>query len=165
MVFITVGSQKFQFNRLLREVDSLVKQGIIRDALAQIGYSTYVPTALEVRRFMDRVQFMAAIESHDVVITHGGTGVIASAVKCHKRVIAVPRLSQYGEHVDDHQVEVVDQFASTNMILRCDRIEELGAVYLGCLARSAPTYSSNSNAFVADLDRYLCGDDRLSDHG
>ena len=44
MIFITLGSQKFQFNRLLEEVDKLIEQGIItEEVFAQIGYSDYKP--------------------------------------------------------------------------------------------------------------------------
>lgn len=44
MIFITLGSQKFQFDRLLKAVDELIERGIIQDEVfAQTGYSTYVP--------------------------------------------------------------------------------------------------------------------------
>lgn len=44
MIFITLGSQKFQFNRLLKAVDELVAAGKIKDEVfAQIGYSDYKP--------------------------------------------------------------------------------------------------------------------------
>ena len=45
MIFITLGSQKFQFNRLLRAVDELIEKGVIDDTVfAQIGYSDYEQT-------------------------------------------------------------------------------------------------------------------------
>ena len=44
MVFITLGSQKFQFNRLLRAVDELIEKKVIQeDVFAQTGYSDYEP--------------------------------------------------------------------------------------------------------------------------
>ena len=40
MIFITLGSQKFQFNRLLKAIDKLVEQGKIKEEVfAQIGIS------------------------------------------------------------------------------------------------------------------------------
>ena len=44
-IFITLGSQKFQFNRLLKAVDELCEKGTIdaEDVFAQIGYSDYIP--------------------------------------------------------------------------------------------------------------------------
>ena len=48
MIFITTGSQKFQFNRLLQKIDELVAEGTIKDEVfAQIGYSDYVPKHYE----------------------------------------------------------------------------------------------------------------------
>ena len=40
MIFVTLGSQKFQFNRLLKAVDELDTDDEI---FAQIGYSNYKP--------------------------------------------------------------------------------------------------------------------------
>ena len=31
MIFITLGSQKFQFNRLLKKVDDLIESGVIKE--------------------------------------------------------------------------------------------------------------------------------------
>ena len=48
MIFLTLGSQKFQFNRLLQAVDELIEKGIIVDeTFAQIGYSDYQPKHFE----------------------------------------------------------------------------------------------------------------------
>lgn len=44
MIFVTLGSQKFQFDRLLKKLDELVEDGVIREEItAQIGASTYLP--------------------------------------------------------------------------------------------------------------------------
>ena len=44
MIFITLGSQKFQFDRLLKEVDRLIADGVIQEKVfAQIGASEYLP--------------------------------------------------------------------------------------------------------------------------
>ena len=33
MIFVTLGSQKFQFNRLLKKIDELVAKGVITDII------------------------------------------------------------------------------------------------------------------------------------
>lgn len=44
MIFVTVGSQKFQFNRLLKEIDNLIQEGKIQEeVLHKIGASDYKP--------------------------------------------------------------------------------------------------------------------------
>lgn len=117
MIFITLGSQKFQFNRLLKAVDELVAAGKIKDEVfAQIGYSDYKPTNYKYEQFLDREKFSQIMDKAEIVITHGGTGAIIGAVKKGKKVIAVPRLARYGEHVDDHQLQLVGQFKELNLI-------------------------------------------------
>jgi len=94
MIFITLGSQKFQFNRLLKAVDEQVAAGKITDEIfAQIGASDYKPRNYKYKNFLNRDEFAEWISRADIVITHGGTGAIIGAVKNGKRVIAVPRSS------------------------------------------------------------------------
>ena len=86
-IFITLGSQKFPFNRLLKAVDTLVENGKITDSiLAQTGYSDYVPVHYPFQPFLDRSRFGEAIDRSDIALTHGGTGVILTAVKKGKKV-------------------------------------------------------------------------------
>lgn len=107
MIFVTLGSQKFQFNRLLQKIDELVKEEAIKEEIfAQIGYSDYKPENYQYKDFLNRNEFSEIQSKADVVITHGGTGAIIGAVKKGKKVLAVPRLAKYGEHVDDHQIQL-----------------------------------------------------------
>lgn len=54
-IFITLGSQKFQFNRLLKAVDELCEKGTVdaEDVFAQIGYSDYLPKNFSYKKFLD----------------------------------------------------------------------------------------------------------------
>ena len=120
MIFITLGSQKFQFNRLLKAVDEFIMtKKITEKVIAQIGYSDYKPQNYQYKDFMDQDEYFKVINEADIVITHGGTGAIIGAVKRGKKVIAVPRLAKYGEHVDDHQLQIVGQFKDLNFIYSC----------------------------------------------
>lgn len=121
MIFVTVGSQKFQFNRLLEAVDKLVEEQIIKDEVfAQIGYCSYKPQNYAFKPFLNRDEFAELTSRADIVITHGGTGAIIGAVKKGKKVIAVPRLAKYGEHVDDHQLQLIEQFKELDLIYACE---------------------------------------------
>ena len=73
-----------------------------------------------------------------MVITHGGTGVIIGAVKQGKKVIAVPRLASYGEHVDDHQVQLLREFDGMNLICACYDSEKLGDCIRDTGSRTLP---------------------------
>ncbi|WP_217077953.1 PssE/Cps14G family polysaccharide biosynthesis glycosyltransferase [Clostridium baratii] len=129
MIFITLGSQKFQFNRLLKAIDNLIDDGIIREKVfAQVGYSDYIPKNYEFKNFLDREEFKKVMSNSDKVITHGGTGAIVGALKENKMVIAVPRLKEFGEHVDNHQLEITKLFKEMNyiaVVLECDKLGEI----------------------------------------
>lgn len=156
VVFVTMGSQKFQFDRLLRAVDNLIATGDIAEPVfAQTGSCTYEPVHIDFAQFLNRDQFKAKMSSSDVVITHGGTGAIIGAVKAGKKVVAVPRLAKHGEHVDDHQVEIVKQFADMGLIEPCMDVADLKSSYENAKRKSYRSYASNTDVFVADLRSYL----------
>lgn len=156
MIFVTLGSQKFQFDRLLLKLDELVEQGVITDKImAQIGASTYLPKHYEYTRFMDREEFAGTLEQCSVVITHGGTGVIIGAVKKGKKVIAVPRLAKYGEHVDDHQLQLLHQFDDLKIICACYETERLGECYKQLETMEFRPYVSNTHVIIESIEDYL----------
>lgn len=156
MIFITLGSQKFQFDRLLKKVDDLVEQGIISDKIiAQIGASEYIPKHYEYVKFMDREKFAETMDQCSVVITHGGTGVIIGAVKKGKKVIAVPRLAKYGEHVDDHQLQLLQQFDDLKIICACYDLDKLDDYYQELEQMEFRPYVSNTQVIIDSIDEYL----------
>ncbi len=156
MIFVTLGSQKFQFDRLLKKLDELVEEGIICEKIiAQIGASTYLPKHYEYVRFMDREKFAQTMDECTKVITHGGTGVIIGAVKKGKKVIAVPRLARYGEHVDDHQLQLLHQFDDLKIICACYEVEELGNYYAELEQKEFRPYVSNTHVIIDSIDEYV----------
>lgn len=156
MIFITVGSQKFQFNRLLQKLDSLIEQKIITGRVfAQIGYSDYIPKNFEYVRFMDKREFNDMILESTIIITHGGTGSIINAIKNGKKVIATPRLKKYDEHVDNHQVQIINQFVETNLVLGCFDLEQLGETIVNIENRVFSTFKSNTNTIINDIERFI----------
>lgn len=156
MIFITLGSQKFQFNRLLEAVDNLIANKVIQEKVfAQTGYSDYVPQNYEYKEFLNRDEFLGLEKKADIVITHGGTGAIIGAVKNKRKVIAIPRLSRYGEHVDDHQVQIVNQFRDSNLIYSINDCDSLGQTIKYVKNHKFNTYKSNSQRIINNIDRYI----------
>ena len=156
MIFVTVGSQKFQFDRLLEKLDQLIEDGVIRDEImAQIGVSQYMPKHFSYVPFMDREEFARQVDACTVMITHGGTGAIIGAVKKGKKVIAVPRLAQYGEHVDDHQLQLIHQFDDLNLICPCYDLADLGTCCEKIGEMRFKPYVSNTHRIIKSIDSYL----------
>lgn len=158
MIFVTLGSQKFQFDRLLKKIDELVQSGELKDKVfAQIGYCDYVPKNYEYKKFLNREEFGMSMEKSSIVITHGGTGAIVGAVKKKKKVIAVPRLSKYGEHVDDHQVQILKQFEEMDLILPCYDLDELGKKLEEINWMDFRAYQSNTQRIISSIEEFIEG--------
>lgn len=156
MIFVTLGSQKFQFNRLLIELDKLVEEKkISNDIFAQIGYSDYKPKNYEFKEFLDREQFSEFMDKCDTVITHGGTGAIVGAVKREKKVIAVPRLAKFGEHVDDHQLQIIDQFTDMNFIVGVKETNEIYEALEQLKTIEFKKYISNTENIIKSIEEFL----------
>lgn len=117
MIFLTVGTQ-FPFDRLVRAVDTLFDQGILREpVVAQIGACTYRPRNFEAVASMDRASFDQQFKQSSAIIGHAGTGTITMALGYGKPLLAMPRRKKYGEHVNDHQVGLAVRFEAYGHIL------------------------------------------------
>jgi len=143
-IFVTVGTHPQQFNRLLEEIDRLVDRGKINwDVFAQIGHSTYEPDNYRYVKFLDKEKFMEKIKEADIVITHGGEGNIGEALQQKKRIIMVPRLQSYGEHTNDHQLELVEAVEKEGRAIAVHDISELLAAIEGIKVFTPKTYEGN----------------------
>ncbi|MCD8110784.1 MAG: glycosyl transferase [Clostridiales bacterium] len=160
MIFVAAGTQKFQMNRLLIEVDNLVGAGIIdADVYAQSGNSTYKPTGYNYAPFLTKQKFDEKIDECELLITHGGVGTIVSGLKHNKAIIVVPRLKKYKEHVDDHQLQIADSFAKLGYILKCEEMENLPAAIEKAKSYKFGTYKSDRGKMLKYLDRYIANTD------
>lgn len=129
MIFVCVGSREYQFNRLLIELDRLVEKGLIDDEIyAQIGKSTYKPKHFSYTKFLASDEFEEYQKKADLIISHGGTGALIGALKKGKSVIAVPRLEEFGEHIDNHQIEVASVLESEGYLKSVIDIKDLYSV-------------------------------------
>ena len=156
MIFVTVGSQKFQFNRLLKKIDELIENKVITDKVfAQIGVSDYKPVNYEYVDFMTQEEFGKKIDECDLLITHAGTGVIVNAVKKGKKVIATPRLAKYGEHVDDHQIQLISQFEELNFIEPLYELDELESKLKTIKEKEYKKYVSNTDTILKSIREFI----------
>lgn len=109
------------------------------------------------KKFLDRDEFSKEMGKADIVITHGGTGAIIGAVKKGKKVIAVPRRAQYGEHVDDHQLQLIKQFDDLNLICSCPDIGKLDVALDTVQRTSYNSYESNTSNIISSIEDYIKG--------
>ena len=88
MILVITGTQKFQFDRLLRAVDDLIDRGVIQEEVfAQTGSSHYVPQNFKGQAYLSKEDLLSYMKQSDIIITHGGTASILDAVRMEKKVI------------------------------------------------------------------------------
>jgi len=108
MIFVTLGTQDKQFKRLLKNIDEWIASNNIKDKIiVQSGFTKYNSENMEIFDLLDKDDFDKYIKECDLLITHGGVGSILTGLKNNKVVIACPRLAKYGEHINDHQKQIM----------------------------------------------------------
>lgn len=148
MVLVTLGTQKQPFTRLLEYIDNSRLDGEI---VVQAGHTKYNSKKMEIFDFIDYDKMDEYVKKADLIITHGGTGSVIGPLKLGKKIIGCARLSKYGEHVDDHQTELVDAFADEGYILEIKDGDNLDDV-LHKLGEFRPRkYESNTQNFIQKL--------------
>ncbi|MBR2670078.1 MAG: hypothetical protein IKE36_09845 [Solobacterium sp.] len=126
MIFVTLGTNDKSFARLLQAVEDCVHKGIIQDkVVVQAGYTKYTSDCMEIFDYIERDHFASLIKEADLVIAHGGAGSLMTALKEHKKVLGAARLERYGEHVNDHQVQLLEAFDEKGYILYVKDLEPL----------------------------------------
>lgn len=108
MIFVTVGTHEQPFDRLIKKIDKLKEDGkIIDDVFVQTGYSTYEPQNCKFKKFLTYKEMEKTIESSNLIISHGGPASFVSVLSKQKPLLIVPRLLEFNEHVNNHQLDFV----------------------------------------------------------
>lgn len=141
---------------MLIEIDKLIDEGkITEEVFAQIGASDYKPKNFKYSDFLTQDEFKNYMKNADLVITHAGTGAIVTALKNDKLVIAIPRLAKYGEHVDDHQVQLIDEFKELNFIEPVYETEQLADALELVRKNKYNKYVSNTRNIIEDIEKFI----------
>jgi UDP-N-acetylglucosamine transferase subunit ALG13 len=108
MILVTVGTEKFPFNRLMRWVDQLLRDDLIgeEEVIVQYGTCTFLPGGVKVYRLLREQDFQNLVRRARLVIAHCGEGTVLLLDRMEIPFLLMPRSQRYQEHVDDHQVEL-----------------------------------------------------------
>ena len=156
MILVLLGTQDKPFTRLLKEIDKLKNNKVIKeDIVVQAGLTKYKSKNMEIHGLIQIDELMKLMEKSDLVITHDGVGSILSALQLGKKVIAIPRLAEYGEHTNNHQIQIVNEFFNTGYILKCDNPSDLENVLKEVKKFKPQKYKSNNKKFVKLIEDYI----------
>lgn len=148
MILVTLGTQKQPFTRLLDNVEnSKLKDEII----VQAGHTKYSSKKMKIFDFIDYEEMEKLVDKADIIITHGGTGSIVGPLKKGKKIIACPRLKKYSEHVDDHQIQIVDMFSEVGYIVKLDEQDNLDKLVKEIKRKTMVRFVSNTENFINNI--------------
>jgi beta-1,4-N-acetylglucosaminyltransferase len=150
VIFVTLGTQEFQFDRLLHALDALPGD---EELVIQCGRASFRPARAEWHDHLGFEELLDGIRRARVVVCHAGVGSVLTALEERRRPVVVPRLHQFGEAVDDHQVPFARRLAATGAVLLVEDLDELPAA----LAAQEPSAASRlgGHALALDVKGYL----------
>lgn len=103
-VLVILGTERYPFTRALIKVAHALPGEV--EVLYQTG-NTAVPDIPGIhRQWLPSDELMRAMAEVDVVVSHGGVGTVLTALRLGKHPVVMPRLAEFGEHVDDHQSDL-----------------------------------------------------------
>ncbi len=158
MVFVTLGTQDKDFSRLLKAIDAEIEKGIIKEkVVVQAGYmyGKYESKNMEMFDLVDRDKFAEMMAECSYLITHGGVGSILTGIKASKKVIVCPRLSKYNEHMNDHQVQIVDEFSKAGYILAYNEGDDLGEIINHINDFIPKKFVSNTHNIITIIEDFI----------
>ncbi|TMC48141.1 MAG: multidrug MFS transporter [Chloroflexi bacterium] len=151
MILVTTGTSGEAFDRLLGAVETL---GAGESIVVQHGPSRLRPANARCVDFVAFTELVRLVQDARVVVTHGGVGSILVVLMNDKRPLVVPRLAQYGEAVDNHQLELATKLAEADLVTVVDDPTELGA-FVRTADAKGNHHGERSDSLVEHLRRYL----------
>ena len=154
MILVMLGTQNNDFHRLLEEVEKNIKNGNIKEeVVVQAGYTKYKSDKIKICGLMPKNDLENLIKKADLIITHAGVGSIEMSLENNKKVIAVPRLKKFKEHVNDHQREIETEFDKKGWIIGIDEVSELGKAIKKAKKFVPKKYEKSNNTQMISIIR------------
>ena len=156
MVLVLLGTQNNSFHRLLEEVEKNIKDKTINEeVIVQAGYTKYQTHKMRVIDLMSKEQLEQFQDEASLIITHGGVGSIISSIEKGKKVIAVPRKHEYGEHVNNHQIQIVKDFNDKGYIIGIENVEDLKDAIIKSKTFEPKKYEPNNKKMLKIIEDFI----------
>lgn len=156
MILVLLGTFHIEFPRPLIEIERLVKAGKLNEeVIVQNGYTNFASPYFTLKPFMQSEDLDKLYQDARLIITHAGTGSIIKGVKMGKKVIAIARLFKLGEHIDDHQLEILTEFVKMGYIFPWNENDSLEQVLTDIKDFKPNTYVSKKGDMISYLKKYI----------
>jgi UDP-N-acetylglucosamine transferase subunit ALG13 len=148
VIFVTLGTQAYPFDRLLRGLE-----GVEEELVVQGGLSAYRPAGAAWFDYLEYTPLLEHVRRARIVVSHAGIGTVMTVVAEGKRPVVVPRLHRHGEAVDDHQVPIARRLAEAGLVKLVEEPGQLAAALVE--TPPAPALLRGEGGIAADLRAYL----------
>ena len=156
LILVTLGTQDKGFERLLVAIDHEINNTKIKDkVIVQAGCTKYKSKNMEIFDLIPSDKFEQLITKCDLLITHGGVGSILSGLLHEKIVIAAPRLAKYNEHVNDHQLQIIENLGKKKYILVLKDFTKIGKILEKAKDFKPKKFVSNTENIIKNLEDYI----------
>lgn len=156
MILVLLGTQNNSFHRLLEEIENNMKDKIINEeVIAQVGYTKFESHRMKIIDFVSKEQLEQFQNEANLIITHGGVGSIVTSIRKGKKVIAVARKHEYGEHVNNHQIEIVKNFNEQGYIIGVEKVEDLKQAIEKSKEFKPKEYKINNKLMLKKIEEFI----------
>lgn len=157
LILVTLGTQDKKFTRLLEAVQKQIDNKKIKDRIVvQAGCTCdFKSDDMEIFDLIPMDEFNKLINECDLLITHGGVGSIITGLKNNKKVIAAARLQKYGEHTNDHQLQIIENFSNDGYILALNDFQKLDNILKESKKFVPKKYKSNARKFIKLIEEQI----------
>jgi len=156
MILVTLGTQDKSFVRLLNAIQKQIDNGNIKDrVVVQAGYTAFESKEMEIFDYMLKDDFEKFMATCDLLITHGGVGSIMTGINAEKKIIASARLKEFGEHTNDHQIQIVERFNRDGYVIALNDFDKLDEALEKAKKLKVKKYKSNTNNLIKYLESYI----------
>lgn len=156
MILVILGTQNMPFSRLLDAIELQAQKGNINDEIVvQAGVTKYKSKYMKVFDLIPSNEFDELVKKADLIITHAGVGSILGAITLGKTTIAAARDTKYGEHVNNHQYEILERFVEDGYILGLTDFDRLDEVLKQAVGFKPKPYVSSKDKLIANIDAFM----------
>ena len=157
LLFATVGAT-LPYARLLDYVGDAKRRGLIPERVViQTGKGADPVDGAECHETLNFDAMRALLARADLVVCHGGTGSIITALQAGCRTIAIPRLFERGEHYDNHQLEITEAFEQRGLLFVARTREEFAAALVKARAATPRFATTDPKGLIARLGEIVDG--------
>ena len=156
MIFVTVGTHEQPFDRLLKCIDKMIEDGQIKEeVIVQKGYTDYEMKNCKSSKLIPYEEIQSNIEKARIVVTHGGPASFLDPLRYGKIPVVVPRKKDFNEHVNNHQLDIVQSFDKLGYIIGITDVSQLSDALQKINMFQPKKYVQNTGKIISIVQDFI----------